>query len=521
MKSRETHSNKMAEGGLENKPPINIPSYDDVLEYSNLSESVFDKKDYREYVESFKERTNLIKEQEQIFTEQLKSLKKYYERGSEIFKKHFDLVEDLLSDFSKSINSMMNQKDLAPSSEDWFLVEDQVDHLANQARDLKFAISNLLSIGGFQSVSIKSSKGEQIGPGQLSETELGAVYARSDISPRSTESHYDAMIEMSENAENETLLMGSGMSALTVGLGLTKSELPDAQYLIGDNLYFENDRYLEQLASEVGIDNMDLFSDNEDMKEQLKDDPQVILTEPVGNTPEMVVTDIEEIVKTPTDHEQRFVLVDYTLTGPNYDFSEITEKLDDKTVLILFSSLQKMHEEGDDIAPAGMITAVAKDGQQTEKLTKKMRGLRSILGANITSQSLSLLQNTSPESTREYAEKIQNNVKELSSFIESLGTNIIDKVVTPPLDKNGNSQGALFYLHFTEKVGTDFIDKLIEKAKSKNLQVVDGSSFGFRDSRLTTLQEDKVVRFSPGIENPRKLEKMKQIIEEALNELED
>jgi hypothetical protein len=170
-----------------------------------------------------------------------------------------------------------------------------------------------------------------------------------------------------------------------------------------------------------------------------------------------------------------------------------------------------MYEEGDDISPAGMINVIGKNGEEVEKVTKKLRALRAMLGTSITLPNLLLLQKISPKGIKKYSNSIGKNVTEIAKSVDSLDNSLIKKVVRATENESGVSQAMLFYIHFKREIGTKFIDKVIEQASIRGLQIVDGSSFGFRSTRLTTLG-NKVVRFAPGIENPRQIEVLKQIV---------
>ena len=174
------------ESNINRELPVNLPTRQEIIKNSHLSETDFDESRYREYIQSFQERVQLLREQEAHLRSDFNALKPYYSEGSIDFRKHFDLVEDLLRKLSSNLHSVFHQRDLFPQSDHWFLAETQVDELSMQVRDLKHAMSNLYSIGTYHSTSRKASLRDEIGPGQYARVESSAMYARAALQPRET-----------------------------------------------------------------------------------------------------------------------------------------------------------------------------------------------------------------------------------------------------------------------------------------------------------------------------------------------
>jgi hypothetical protein len=286
-------------------------------------------------------------------------------------------------------------------------------------------------------------------------------------------------------------------------------------------LYFENKNQAEQLEEEKFFSGLSTFDEmnSEDLDARLQNDPQFLFVEPVGNTENMPSVDLVKIIKSPTSHDRRIIIIDNTLCGTNLDTKKILENLDDNTVVLLISSLQKLYEEGDDVASAGMITLLSKNDAVTSQVYKKIKALRGMLGTNITPYHLKLIQKIDPPMIKEHIHKIGVNVAELSSFMQGLQSSVLEKVVTSDIE-NGVSQAAVFYVHFNKEIGHDFINKILNKSTKRNLQVVYGASFGFKNTRMAVIEDPHQVRICPGIENPREIAVLKEIIEESLRELD-
>src|SRR3989344_1838274 len=330
--------------------PANLPTRKEIIENSHLSETIFDEFKYQDYVKSFKDRISLLREQEVQLRSEFDALKPHYEKGSEIYREHFHTVRDLLSDLSRGMDDMLFQRDLFPVGKNWFLVESQVETLSLRVRDMKYAMANLYSIGTYHSVTKGASLTEHMGPGQYARKDLVSPYARSGLEPLEMEAYFAGLLPLVENTKSETILTANGMAALTTVLALVRSERNDCKYLIPSNSYYELNKVFRHMLSGPGV--MDFtFQPPETLLDHTKnDDPDMIFIEPIQNDPEMRQINVIDLVSVPTKHDKRFIILDYTISGQNIALHDIIEKSNPRNILLLISSLHKMHEQGDDVA---------------------------------------------------------------------------------------------------------------------------------------------------------------------------
>lgn len=501
------------------KLPVNLPSRHEIIDNTHLSETVFDESKYQEYIESFQSRMRLLQEQQTHLQSDFNALKPHYSKGSIEFRKHFDLVEDSLRKFTSNLYNALHQKDLFPQNKNWFLVESQIDDLSLQVRDMKHAMANLYSIGTYHSTTRGASLRDEIGPGQYARVESSSTYARAALQPRETEKYFGDLLSLPENVRHETILVANGMAALTTALALVKSEKYNGNYLIASNPYYELTKAFKQMFDERGIKEAG-FQPPEKLLQRMKEyDPDVIIVEPIQNNADMQEVDVAPLVAVPTKHDKRFFILDYTLSGQNFAMSDYVDKATAHDVFILISSVHKMYEQGDDIAPAGVIHVVGKSAAEIESVVEKIRALRSMLGTNIAVPSLLLLQKISPGAVDAYSSSIERNVTTLSQALQKADCPLVKKIVTAPTNATGVSRGLFFTIQFHEKVGPSFIGKSLEKAKEHNLQVTEKYAFGYRHTSLCLFGDESVVRVAPGIEDPRQIEILKQVFEEALTTL--
>lgn len=502
--------------------PLNLPSYEEVLTASKISTEQFSELKYQEYILSLEKRISLLKEQESYFMSQLEQLRPNLDKGTKLFLAHFDLANKFLKSISDSIYSLTEQGDLFPANDQWLLLEDSLDGLSEQVREMKFVIANLYNIGNYQAVGYYSSKKKEIGIGQLSDEDLFSEYARYDLTPTQTEKYFDNQIKKPEGIHSQTLLFGSGMATVSTTIALAKYENPNGSYLFGSQMYFENNNQAQQLQDELHFERFELFDENvpDDLKDKMKSDPSVIFAEPIGNSKDLPSINLEDILKTPTNNRTRLIIIDTTLSGPNFNYKDVLADLDDKSVLILVASLQKLYQEGDGVASAGMATILTRDEALKNETVTKMKTFRGMLGTNITPHNLKLIQKISPENVTKYAEQIGKNVTDFASALKSKQYSIVEKIATAPIKANGVSEASVFYIQFKKDCGQKFIDKVVTKSKGRDIQITDGASFGFRNTRLMVIGGDEfAVRVCPGIENTRQLAILEEIFEETLKEL--
>lgn len=496
--------------------PVNLPTREEIIRNSHLSEAIFDEKKYQEYIQSFENRIQLLHEQEALLQADFDALKPFSDKGGDVYRKHFHLVGELLSRLSADIYNVLNQKDLFPYDKNWFLIEDQVDSLSSQVRNMKYAMANLYSIDTYHSIAGKASLRALVGPGQYSREEIASPYTRTHLAPRQTEEYFASLLPSIENIHSETILTANGMAALTTVLALVKSERNNGKYLIASNSYYEVTKAFEHMLNEVGIKEPK-FQPPETLLRHIEiDDPDMIFVEPIQNNPDMHEIDMLSLVSTPTKHDKRFVVIDNTLSGLNLAMRDIVKESNPQNILLFISSLHKMHEQGDDVAPAGVIHVVGPNSTEIESVTQKLRALRAFLGVNITTPSLLLLQKISPDSVEKYSNIIGKNVTALARDLRSVNSPIVKKIVSASENESGASGALAFFIHFKHEVAVKFIDKVLEKAKEHRLQVTARAAFGYRHTSLEIPADPTIVRIAPGVENPRQIEILKQIFREAL-----
>lgn len=496
--------------------PVNVTSYEALLDSSSLTPELFSRERYQEYQRELVAEVKLADALVDEFARVIATIDGVEEKST-LLTAHVRLAKDALWGFRSRLREMKDQKDLFPVHGARYLIENQIEDLLNDLRDFKFVVSNLSQMGLWQSPSLGHSKKELLGAGQSVEFDLQSVYARYDLSPVRFEKILNDTIEHGNDVASQTVIVNSGMAAVTIALGVARSLTSEHAKVLGqDDTYFENEGQLLATADAVGIDQLFLGKPSEFIQEIDREDPQIIFFEPVANSPKMPTIDSVDVVHSRTQHPVRVVVMDYTASGPLVDFKPITDALDDHTVLLAVTSLQKLYEEGQDVTSGGMVTVLAKRtaSKPSTDALYELRAIRKRIGATMSTSNLTLLQRLSPEQMKEHAFQIGKNVRMLSDALGSL-----QGVTTfrGPDRKDGRATSAFFYVSFEKPIAELVEKKVLEHARERNLSVSLGMSFGFRDTHLMS-NSKTMMRVCPGVENEREMAVLQRVFEQSIQE---
>lgn len=496
--------------------PVNVPSYEVLLESSSLTPELFSRERYEVYQRELVTEVKLADVLVDEFARVIGTIDGVEEKRT-LLTAHVRLAKDALWGFRSRLREMKDQKDLFPVHGAQYLIENQIEDLLNDLRDFKFVVSNLSQMGLWQSPSLGHSKRDLIGAGQSVESDLQAVYARYDLCPIRFEKILDGTIEHSRAVTSQTVIVNSGMSAVTMALGVARKLTHEHAKVLGqDDTYFENEGLLLATADAVGLDQLFLGKPSEFIQEIDREDPQIIFFEPVANSPHMPTIDSTAVMHSPTQHPVRVVVMDYTASGPLIDFKPITDALDDHTVLLAVTSLQKLYEQGQDVTSGGMVTVLAKKGasKPATEAFYELRAIRKRIGATMSTSNLTLFQRLSSEQIKEHAFQIGKNVHALSDALGSL-----EGVTTfrGPDRKDSRATSAFFYLSFESPIANLVEKKVLEHAREQYLSVSLGMSFGFRDTRIMA-NSKTAIRVCPGVENEREMAVLQRVFEQSIEE---
>ena len=444
------------------------------------------------------------------------------------------IAQEKLNRIEGKISEALQQKNFFSVDENSYLVENQIDSLAEEIRGLKELLADVAKYGNYQTPSLDQShvdQGFQRGTLQYEGSDLSSQYLRFSAAPENLEAQLHQLVRLPQGTHGQTFLYGSGMGALSSITGFALSEVEDAnrKMAVGASGYFETQVQSDMWKRTLPAESIITFDEHEvdGFEKALDQNPQIILTEHVVNTEDLVVVPIEKIVAHPHEgNGARFIIVDYTMSGPLFDISKHLPNIGDKDILVLITSLQKLYQEGDDLVPAGMATVAINDKSSfsMEDIEKHLKSLRGVLGVNVPLDSIISLKLTNPDFVHSHAEQIAKNVSELADNF-SRNNKAVENVYQPPKSSSGESEGMVFNIRFSDIPTKErFISKSLELAVKYGVTLSEGTSFGFRYTRMFTNRppaddlnpETSIVRISPGIENERQVAVLKRVFEEAV-----
>ena len=511
--------------------PVNVPSYQEIISSTRLNEVEFTQKDYERYCESLRERMHVIIEQ----TERLRGMFDRLRNIVEVDEKQkpsglFLAGQEQLKRIDERLDVALHQKDFFSVIDSAYLPEVQLDSLSEDLRGLKEILMYAALQGSYQSPATDqkhAQQGFQRSRVQNEVSDIAPTYARFNAAPENIENKLHSVVSLPEGIEGKTFLYGSGMGALAgvSTFALTETAGSDSKILFGASSYFETQAQADIWRKTLPPEKVVTFDEREegDFDRALEQNPRVIVTEHVVNTSELPVVPIEKITKHPYEGDGiRFIIIDYTMSGPTFDVSRYIDKIGDNDVLVLVTSLQKLYQEGDDMVPGGMATfAVSKTSTVSLRdMESRIRLLRGVLGVNATTQSIISLSLTNPDAIRSHAEQIGRNVSELAASFPR-ENKVVSSIFEPPRLATGTSEGMVFTVNFSDVSTKErFMARALELAERKGIRISEGSSFGFRSTRLWTnrqpINDSLTVRIAPGTENERQVAVLKQIFSQAV-----
>jgi hypothetical protein len=488
---------------------VNIPTYEEVLSFSGLSENQFSFDQYKQYKNRIQMRVRLIDEQLAYFESELSSYEKLSLSSTQ--EKLYLTCKEMISKAGLMRNTLMNQYDMFSTSDTSAVVEEKIEELSNFIREIKFLYASFSVHGNFQSVSVASSLHEELGEGQKVKKDLFTEYSRYDLDAKEAQNHFNSLIEAPDGYSSKSLFFSSGMAAVsTVLAGANRSKV-----LCGSSLYFENSNITHDYLDE---ETTTFFNEGEtgSLREGVAKNPDVVFIEPIGNNFELPTVDLKELFE--TESVPKVVILDVTLFGLGFDYEKFLSESKDGSTFIFVNSLQKLFQDGDSVVSAGAITIVGKDREYVEALRSKIYALRGMLGTNITQHSLQGLLKLDRNVTLEYVQACVENTKSIFNNVKDYVSYDFGRVVYSEIPEGAPP---VFYINFNQELGQQFVNRVVDLASNKGIQVTDGASFGFRHTRLMCIGGDSTkVRVCPGIENEREVVALTQIIQQSLNELE-
>ncbi len=316
------------------------------------------------------------------------------------------------------------------------------------------------------------------------------------------------------------LLTSSGMSAyqLIEAFFVRKVLLPGDLIMLLGNIYFETQK---QLTSMPGLHFQKMNTTLEDFKHRIYQEiPKLIFVESMNNDFELRITDIPhllEILERIDLKEDVYVVIDGTMIPEGV--SKFFKTKNPHVKVLYFASCGKYLQDGMDTTMAGLVVS-------DQKIGSTLQELRRASGTILYEPSTSLFSLPEKEIHTRRSARMTRNATHLAAALE--GERGVDvrypKLPSHPdhnMAQKEDSLGAVFTFRLREEMLNRaeslqvLIDLCIENAKTKQVPLSQGVSFGFTHPRLTLAHSQEPythIRVSAGDRSYHELVKVEEVL---------
>ena len=293
----------------------------------------------------------------------------------------------------------------------------------------------------------------------------------------------------------ETLLVNSGMGAFTLIITTLLDHINQTKNYIsvGKNSYFEillffkENTFIKSLF--IAENNI-----NEIIKKAEDSNCIAINLDVITNTLHATTINLKTLfsnLKKIKRSTPLYLLLDTTLAGPNFQCSDYLKTLPNFLHIMLYKSLQKFDQYGDDKVSGGMLTYITNKTNSPLALNK----YRGILGINIPEINIHSLCNNKLITEKRY-NRINRNGELIFKYL---------KQYKKEFKKISFNNGGVVFIqyHYTSKNNYEKkINSIIKHAFEQGLLICNSSSFGFNYTHLMYLEyeHEKFIRLAPGME---------------------
>jgi cystathionine beta-lyase/cystathionine gamma-synthase len=307
----------------------------------------------------------------------------------------------------------------------------------------------------------------------------------------------------------------TGMAAFTTIFNyLILENILTGYVIVGKSVYFECKEILKNYLGDkfIEVDESDTVTVINAIN---KYQPQVLFFDSIGNDPEMVLPDLEQIAKAVKSlRRQVYFILDNSCLSITCQPLKYFGSFLTNVNLIVFESLNKFHQFGADRVFGGIIWT-------TGSATVKLFDYRVHLGTNISDSAVIALPTPNRQILDKRLNRLFRNNRLISSYLKDNCVNpnsVLNQVRYP-------GKGAFQILDFLPKYKNlhfykHFVDKVIKIAKKFNFDIVSGTSFGFNTTRIyLTAIKSKItppfIRIAVGTENISEIIKLQKILFES------
>lgn len=272
--------------------------------------------------------------------------------------------------------------------------------------------------------------------------------------------------------------------------------------------YFETVYSLELFKK---MNNVIHFFKDEDSMLNYSSTTDVLFLEATKYNMLLETTDILHIINNfiKKQNSLAFIIIDTTLMGDSFPFEKLLKNVGkaNNIIYINFRSALKMHQQGFEFSNIGLVSLYYSSSLEplADKLNKKLKSQRSIIGSNLSLLEFGLLDAPFFKESKYFSDNILSNTKYFAEILNSSHGDIIKKVIYP---FNSNEYQKTPFIYIILKENSDlfykaFIKSIKEELQRLNISIYERNSFGFRNisfEYIETVDKNKfrVIKIAPG-----------------------
>jgi len=287
----------------------------------------------------------------------------------------------------------------------------------------------------------------------------------------------------------------------------------------GTHLYFESQR----LLAGRNVHWVDETKAGELLAAIRQTAPPVVIVDGFANVSSLPVTDLGPVVATLAELPgpgMRTLVVDTTLLGPAFGPSDWVRALPANVRLVTYRSLQKLDQHGLDLTTGGEITVWS-------AVPWNLEGWRQLCGALPTEVGLNLLPLPDRATWLARFARHERNTRLLAAWLTDQRSSWLANVHLADAGRLGGHVGPLLWADWADALdGADaqrFCHVVVDRARSLNVPLAHGSSFGFATTRIAAFTRSggmgTALRLAPGVENLARLALVTDALQGALADL--
>ncbi|MDR1695358.1 MAG: hypothetical protein LBR69_01820 [Endomicrobium sp.] len=321
----------------------------------------------------------------------------------------------------------------------------------------------------------------------------------------------------------DTVLTASGMSAVkTIAAMLISENI--SKIALGKNIYYENKHMFKNLNA---FTNPETFKEG-DTAAILNLDSEAVFFDLISNDSEIPVADVKRVVSELAKRKYGtpfYLCIDNSMY-PSFQFNGIFDGIDlpDNMYIVIYGSMQKMHQRGLEIVTSGFLTLMS-NGHNHEEILNRLKDSSKFTSSEIdTFRHIALSEFADRDSFLARSKELNDNAEAAALALNGIAKIFgnVFRVYHPSLysgeqkrmwEENGSAGIPFFFIKGSKDGVGNNIDKFLEYLFKKFIKETAFSplvrdSYGFDSfTNITYGYGDRAARFNAGLDMGRDADK--------------